>query len=234
MLLVVGCHRGEPPGADRLPPPEESTGVGAVPPRESARTSADAAVPQPPRLAKDITSDAGAGLTPTTGPSAAISSNPLYDSAGNPLPQTDQLPSSESAALSERVDALCKAILTDTPSMAHDAFFPLVAYRMVKSIADPDRDYRRRLLSNFERDIRRYHRRLGEQVTSLRCSGIRIPEQSVRWMKPGSEYNRVGYFRVLRSMLQFLDETGKSHQLPVTSLISWRGQWYVVHLDGFE
>jgi len=233
-LILVGCHRGEPPGADRLASAEVSTGAGAVPPRESARVSADAAVPRPAHFANDITSDAGAGLAATTGPSAAASSNPLYDSAGNPLPQTDQLPSSESAALSERVKALCEAILTDTPSMAHDAFFPLVAYRMVKAIADPDRDYRRRLLSNFERDIHRYHRSLGERVASLRCSEIRIPEQSVRWMKPGSEYNRVGYFRVLRSMLQFLDETGKSHQLPVTSLISWRGQWYVVHLDGFE
>jgi len=194
----------------------------------------DAASPRPAKVENGVSADAGQSPATTASPSAAAASNPLYDDAGNPLPQTDELPSTDSAGLSERIHALCKAILTDVPSVAHDAFFPLVAYRVVKAVADPERDYRLRLLSHFERDIHRYHRRLGEQVGSLQCSGIRIPEQSAHWMKPGSEYNRVGYYRVLRSRLQFLDESGKTHELPITSMISWRGQWYVVHLYGFE
>lgn len=53
-------------------------------------------------------------------------------------------------------------------------------------------------------------------------------------MKPGSEGNRVGYFRVLRARLRAEDERGKEHTFEVTSLIAWRGEWYVVHLNGFK
>ena len=53
-------------------------------------------------------------------------------------------------------------------------------------------------------------------------------------MKPGSEGNRIGYFRVLRSQLRFTLADGKTKDFELTSLISWRGQWYVVHLNGFK
>jgi hypothetical protein len=39
---------------------------------------------------------------------------------------------------------------------------------------------------------------------------------------------------LLRSTLVYDDGTGKTGQLGITSLISWRGEWYVVHVDGFE
>jgi hypothetical protein len=63
---------------------------------------------------------------------------------------------------------------------------------------------------------------------------VDVPEPALRWMKPGSEGNRVGYFRVLRSRLRLLDAADKERVLRITSMISWRGEWYVVHLDGFD
>jgi hypothetical protein len=53
-------------------------------------------------------------------------------------------------------------------------------------------------------------------------------------MKPGKEGNRLGYFRVLRSTLRFRLVNGTERAFELTSLISWRGEWYVVHLHGFE
>jgi hypothetical protein len=53
-------------------------------------------------------------------------------------------------------------------------------------------------------------------------------------MKPGKEGNRVGYFRVLRSKLRIGLPEGRERTLELTSLISWRGEWYVVHLSGFD
>jgi hypothetical protein len=53
-------------------------------------------------------------------------------------------------------------------------------------------------------------------------------------MKPGREGNKVGYYRVLRSKLRFTLPNGKERPLELTSLISWRGEWYVVHLHGFD
>jgi hypothetical protein len=53
-------------------------------------------------------------------------------------------------------------------------------------------------------------------------------------MKPGSEGNKIGYWRVLRSKLRYADAEGNQQSLEITSLISWRGEWYVVHVNGFE
>ncbi|MBM4360774.1 MAG: hypothetical protein FJ096_21920 [Deltaproteobacteria bacterium] len=53
-------------------------------------------------------------------------------------------------------------------------------------------------------------------------------------MKPQSEGNSIGYHRVLRSHLIVADGAGKEHDFELTSMISWRGEWYVVHLHGFD
>ena len=53
-------------------------------------------------------------------------------------------------------------------------------------------------------------------------------------MKPNSEGNRIGYYRVLRSRLKVNKPDGSEVALEITSMISWRGEWYVVHLHGFK
>jgi hypothetical protein len=53
-------------------------------------------------------------------------------------------------------------------------------------------------------------------------------------MDPGSEGNRVGYYRVTHSQLRVRLPNGTERNLELTSLISWRGAWYVVHLHGFS
>jgi hypothetical protein len=134
----------------------------------------------------------------------------------------------------ENVELVATAILSGDPAPAHRAFFPLVAYRQVKAIADPDRDYERRLLAAFDRDVLEYHRALGEDLAGVTFAGIDVPEARVEWMKPGREGNKVGYYRVLRSKLRFTLASGKEKSFELTSLISWRGEWYVVHLHGFD
>ena len=169
-----------------------------------------------------------------TAPVVPRADSQLFDASGLPKPQTEDLPSSDDPSLGERVNLLCSAIIEGRPELAHDAFFPTVAYRQVKAVSDPDRDFKIRLLSHFDRDIVDYHQRISRRHPPIRCSGLRIPKGQARWMKPGSEYNRLGYYRVLRSQLDLTDADGNTTTLEVTSLISWRGQWYVVHLHGFE
>jgi hypothetical protein len=129
---------------------------------------------------------------------------------------------------------LAEAIRSGDPQKAHASFFPLVAYAQVKDVAKPERDYRYRLLSNFDRDVREYRKALGRDAEHAELLGVDVPEARVEWMKPGKEGNRLGYFRVLRSRLRFRLQDGKERSLELTSLISWRGEWYVVHLHGFE
>jgi hypothetical protein len=104
----------------------------------------------------------------------------------------------------------------------------------VKAVAQPARDWEARLVRAFERNIHEYHRALGADAAHAKFVGISVNEAAARFMKPGSEGNRLGYYRVLRSRLDFERADGKRQNFELTSLISWRGEWYVVHLHGFE
>ncbi len=150
------------------------------------------------------------------------------------MPQTEDKPSIASTAFRARIELVARAILSGNPAPAHAAFFPLVAYRQVKAIKDPDRDYERRLLAAFDRDVAEYHRALGKNAASLTFEGVDVPEPRVEWIKKGREGNKIGYYRVLRSKLRFSAADQKERALELTSMISWRGEWYVVHLSGFD
>lgn len=175
-----------------------------------------------PRPRKSAAADAGPDPLALHAPDGAV------------LEQTEERPSAQSPLLQERAALLFRAIVADDPSLARPVFFPLVAYERVKASPNPRRDWQRRLMAHFERDIHAYHRRLGETPGKARFIDLYVPEDGVRWMNPGTEHNRIGYFRVLRSRLRYADAEGRQQSFEVTSLISWRGQWYVVHLDGFE
>lgn len=153
---------------------------------------------------------------------------------GAPLPQTEERPSTTSARFERRMKLLADAILTGDVEKARSVFFPLVAYTQVKDVQKPERDYRYRLMAHFERDVKEYHRALGKGAEQAVLLGVTVPEERAQWMKPGKEGNRIGYFRVLRSQLRFKLPSGDERSLELTSMISWRGEWYVVHLHGFE
>jgi hypothetical protein len=180
------------------------------------------------------TQDAG------TAPDAAVATETgsapvpeLFGADGGVLEQTEQLPSADSPSLRARTELLFRAIVENQPKLALPAFFPRVAYSQVKAVVDADRDYDRRLITAFERDIGEHHRALGGDAKSAELVGLEIPSKAAKWMKPGSEGNRLPYHRVLRSKLLY--KVGdKTRELVVTSLISWRGEWYVVHLNGFD
>jgi hypothetical protein len=158
----------------------------------------------------------------------------LLDARGEALAQTDQRPTLDSASFRKRIEALAQAIQSGDPEPASASFFPLAAYRQVKDVAKPERDYRFRLLANFKRDILEYRRALGAAASEAKFEGITVSEKDAKWMAPGTEGNKVGYFRVLRSRLRFTLPTGRSRDFELTSMISWRGEWYVVHLHGFK
>jgi hypothetical protein len=50
---------------------------------------------------------------------------------------------------------------------------------------------------------------------------------------PGEEYNKIGYYRVFGSRLRY-EVDGAAHAIDVKSLISWRGEWFVVHLSAVK
>ena len=145
------------------------------------------------------------------------------------LPQTDEKPTATGAEFDAHVDALWQAIVRDDPSLALPFFFPKTAYLQVKDIQDPAGDYQSRLIANYEDDVHALHAQLGDAASRAQLVGMSVPNDQAQWITPGTEYNKGSYWRVYGSTLNSTVD-GQSRSFPVTSLISWRGQWYVVHL----
>ena len=208
---LVACHGGEPPAPTfdgavaPLPPPPASS---AKADSQDASASVDAAVAV-------ATADAGDGTDPGT------------------LPQTRDKPEPSGPAFDGRIAALWDAIVKDDPDRAIPAFFPVTAYEQVKGIPNPSSDWRRRLVANYKRDIHALHNRLGDHAGDAKFLRVEVPMDRARWVEPNEESNRLGYYRVYGTRLVY-DDGGKERSFEVTSLISWRGAWYVVHLSGFK
>jgi len=145
------------------------------------------------------------------------------------LPQTHAFPSASDPVFQSHVRALWTAILADNPALAMPSFFPRSAYLKVKAVVNPGADYQDRLVALFELDIRAAHALLGAQADDATFEGVDVPASAGVWVLPGVEYNRIGYYRVYGSRLMYELE-GRIRSFGMFSLISWRGEWYVVHL----
>gem|GEM_PF-1111532 len=234
-LIVTGLLACNQPPTALEPHPALSGTLAtssSAPAQGNAPASASASAQAVPSASASAVATASASAA---APAVVADRDPsLLADDGSVLAQTEELPRIDTQAFERRVERLVTAILKDDPSLARSAFFPVVAYEQVKAIAKPARDWEARLMRAFERDIHDYHQRLGSNAQNAEFLGLSVPEASARWMKPGSEGNRVGYHRVLRSVLKFKVPAGPELQLPVASMISWRGEWYVVHLAGFK
>lgn len=145
------------------------------------------------------------------------------------LPQTDVLPGAHGARLQAMAQALWEGIRSGLPAPAIPAFFPLAAYLQLKSIANPESDWRERLLRDYELDLAAAHRLLGSGAASAKLLEVRVPIEYAHWVQPGVCYNSIGYYEVPNSRLVYREQ-GEVRSLGIASMISWRGVWYVVHL----
>ena len=146
------------------------------------------------------------------------------------LPQTDVKPTSDSAIFKAHTRSLWQAIVDDNPDLARGFFFPQSAYVQIKAIADPAADWDNRLIAEFDQDVGSLHATLGADAARASFVELAVPGDQAQWIVPGVEYNSGSYWRVYGSKLRYRLDDGTLHELPVTSLISWRGEWYVVHL----
>lgn len=128
---------------------------------------------------------------------------------------------------------LWDAVVTDDPQVALPAFFPLSAYMQVKAIADPADDWHNRLVANYYADIHELHLELGPSVSTARLVGVDVPTSAAQWIVPGVEYNKGSYYRVYGTRMRYVTAQS-SGSFPIYSLISWRSEWYVVHLGAIR
>jgi hypothetical protein len=145
------------------------------------------------------------------------------------LPQTDALPSATSPQFQAAMQALFGAIVAGDPARAQVAFFPQRAYLQVKDIADAASDYQTRLVGEYGLDVLAAHTGLGPGAATASLTGVDVPMQYAHWVPPGTCSNGVGYYEVANSRMVYT-EAGVTRSFGIASLISWRAEWYVVHL----
>jgi hypothetical protein len=144
------------------------------------------------------------------------------------LPQTMQLPTTADPLFQDHIRALWRAVVDGQPSDALASFFPLSAYIQVKAISDPVDDYQNRLIADFDQDVQTLHGLLGPAPGSATMTGVSVPD-AAEWIVPGVEANKGSYWRVYGTRVGYVVD-GRAESFEITSMISWRGEWYVVHL----
>ena len=164
---------------------------------------------------------------PTTTPATVPPSSTTTVDPGT-LPQTSALPSTGDPSFLSRIQALWSAIVDGNPSEGQVAFFPLAAYVQVKGISDPVHDYQTRLIVDYGHDIQTLHTAVSSAGASPSFVSVVVPA-AAQWIRPGVEYNKGSYWRVYGTTVTYL-AGGQRRTFEIHSLISWRGEWYVVHL----
>ena len=144
------------------------------------------------------------------------------------LPQTKAFPSASDPIFLAHMRELVAAVASDQPKLALSAFFPLPAYIQVKAIADPVTDWHVRLVANYGIDIGLAHAQLGPNASSAKFKSVSIGADPT-WVKPGVELNKGSYWRVFGTVV-YCTVGSATRDFVITSMISWRGEWYVVHL----
>ena len=149
------------------------------------------------------------------------------------LPQTSTQPRATDPAFQAKMASVLSAIQQGNPELSHSSFFPLNAYLQTKSGGGNDTDWHLRLLANWDRDVRLLHARLSPSGSPLLFAGATVVGQS-SWITPGLEQNKGPYWRTLGAVIAYRTSPGGPllHQ-SVLCCISWRGQWYPIHLLSF-
>ena len=145
------------------------------------------------------------------------------------LPQTPAHPLSDSSQFRALMAALWSGVVSGSPARAAVAFFPQAAYVRLKAIAGAGTDWESRLFHDYALDIAAAHALLGAGASSARLLAVNVTSAYVHWVEPGVCYNGIGYYEVPNARVIY-SENGVTRSFGIASMISWRGEWYVVHL----
>jgi hypothetical protein len=202
---LAGCASARPAAA------KATTGSVSATARPSPRASKSPAAPPTPK--------------PKPSPPKP-SALPVAAANAGTLPQTGTFPKTTNTAFGNAVHDIWLAVSTGDPDYARPAFFPEKAYEQVKAIYNPQSDWQNRLWYDFTLDLAAAHKLIGRHATLTK---VVTPTQYAQWIPPGACANSIGYWHLPGSRLVYRDDEG-THSFGLASFISWRGDWYLVHL----
>jgi hypothetical protein len=213
VAVLAGCSAGSAPGASTL-----VTARAATSPVSVTR----AASPSPSLPPGGTPVMQSAPVSPPPSPSALPVAPP--DAAS--LPQTSARPRTDDTAFGNAVHDIWLAVTTGDPDDALPAFFPQKAYLQVKAVGNPAADWDERLWYDFTLDLAAVHKLVPRDATLVK---VIVPAQYERWIGAGACYNNVGYWNVPGARVVY-QAGGVTRSFGIASFISWRGDWYLVHL----
>jgi hypothetical protein len=232
-LLLSACHRESPPAPSSLPTPSPQHEGPTTAASTSGNRAADArgACADATTSAPGFVGAASAGSVSGSGAAvaSAIASAPApLASALPPDPENKRKPALASADLDIRASRLFEAIKANDPSLAKDFFFPREPFIPLKDAANAG-GYWDTLYKVYANDIHQLHR---ERATSL--AGATFVSFTLgttpTWVKPGEEWNKIGYYRTFNGKLKYRTGEGAERSIEVKVIISWGDAWYVTHL----
>ena len=196
-----------------------STGSSPPPTPRSSAVAPTTTTPPPTTSTTTISA-----TTTTTSPTTTTAPDP------GTLPQTSQFPSATDPQFTAGMQALWHGIVQGSVTPALPAFFPRSAYVQLKTgIVNPSGDWQNRLVADYALDIAAAHALLGPAPQQAMLVGVSVPSQYGHWIPSGICANGIGYYEVANARVVYqLD--GQTRSFGIASLISWRGEWYVVHL----
>ena len=177
-------------------------------------------------MARQASGPAAVGTAPVTTAASPVTATTIDP---GDLPQTGAFPSASSQVFLAGMSALWEAVTSGIPERGQPAFFPEAAYNQLKAVRNPPADWTGRLLGSYYLDIGAAHNLLGPDAASAQLLGVRVYPNTAHWVAPGVCYNRVGYFEVPNSRVVY-QVGGQVRSFGIASMISWRGEWYVIHL----
>jgi len=223
-LAAIGCTRGEPPGAQSAPSVTDSRP--SRPPQGLPTPGSGDATVAPVQSSAPVV--ANGSVDAPVDASASEAGDGATDSEAEPEadPRNRAKPQLNSPMLQPHARALLEAIAKDDPEIGREFFFPRAPFKPLKDVADADR-YWVQLMEAYKRDIHELHRKRRDW-TDATFESFELGTDP-GWVKPGDEYNKIGYYRTFRAQLKYRC-ADKSHWLQVQTIISWNKEWYITHL----
>ena len=206
LAALAGCAAGTKPEAAATPTGTTSASSPTVSPSHRSLSPS----PSTPR--------------PTAKPKP--SALPVGPASAAAAPQTKAFPETSSTAFRNATHDIWLAITTGDPGYAKPAFFPEKAYEQIKAIADPASDWTNRLWYDFTLDVAAAHKLVKPGATLVK---FEVPTQYAQWIPPGACYNSTGYWHAPGTRVVYRQD-GTTMSFGIASFISWRGDWYLIHL----
>lgn len=125
--------------------------------------------------------------------------------------------------------SLWNAVSTGTVQDALPTFFPEAAYVQLKAVPNAQGDFTQRLVVEYEQDVTAAHQLLGPDAAAAQLLSVNADSAYAHWVPAGVCYNDVGYFELPNTRVVY-SVNGQVSSFGIASMISWRGEWYIVHL----